>query len=299
MHEGFNIRFKGMQVFIAIFLVVWMIGCSAEDPSSPSGDPEVVRKSIEPPPFPVSMDVEAEDNGEPAPSLMRPLASKVTPSEESFAEDSATARGESRFLGADLEADTTSLPEAKDGAAHAESQPNDRLYTVLPGDSLAVIAGREDVLGDPLKWIVLYQLNRDKLEGLVLDERLPERPLPEGLRLRYSLTEGEIKRLDPASDHAWVVNVVSSLTADRIDGPAARLLGQGYPVYISRAVVEGRNWMRLRVGFFKDRESALNEWNKLKEVLEQEESWPVKIGSEERAEYADLLMPVYLFYGPS
>ncbi len=284
-------RSRDILVIFSLFLLVCVIGCSTEEPPPPTKGSKVIRRSIEAPPKPVPTDLMTEEQEKPAAEVMKPVVSG-----ETVPPDGALEKGgvNSQIALADLEkTQPRILPEPEDEQADPAPGPDEGEYMVLPGDSLAVIAGREDMFGDPLKWIVLYQLNRDKLEGLVLDERLPERPVPEGIRLRYSLNEEEGKLADAASDRTWVVNVVSSLTADRIDGPAVQLLEQGYPVYISRATVNGQKWMRLRVGFFNDRESAVRQGKKLQEVLQQEDSWPVRIGPEEKAEYADLLRPLY------
>ncbi len=283
-------QFRHILAFAALFILVWLIGCSSEEPSTPAKGSEVVRGTIETPPNPVPADLVAEEQEKPVADVSKSLVSEETIPPEEAPEDG----GRDLLVElTDLETPSGIIPETKDGHADSGPGPGEGEYIVLQGDSLAVIAGREDVFGDPLKWAVLYQLNRDRLEELILDERLPERPVPEGTRLRYRLTEEETKRVEPASDRTWVVNVVSSLTADRIDGPAVRLLEKGYPVYISRAIVDGQKWMRLRVGFFNDRESAVKAGNQLQEVLQQDDSWPVRIGPEETSEYADLLRPLY------
>ncbi|MFO7785648.1 MAG: SPOR domain-containing protein [Thermodesulfobacteriota bacterium] len=286
-------RSRDMLAFVALFVLVWMIGCSSEDPPPPTQDPEVVKRSIEPLSKSASVDVRTEEQEKPAANMTKPVASGVTALRESAIGALGGGGTDSRIELTGLETPSRLLPGTKYEKADPVPLPDEGEYIALPGDSLAVIAGRKDVFGDPLKWIVLYQLNRGKLEGLVLDERLPERPVPEGTRLRYSLTEEETRRVEAASDRTWVVNVVSSITADRIDGPAVQLLEKGYPVYISRATVDAQKWMRLRVGFFNDRESAVKEGEKLQGVLQQDDSWPVRIGQEEIAEYADLLRPLY------
>lgn len=284
MHEGFYMLSRGIPAFVALFILLCMIGCSSEEPPPPAKVPVVVRGSIEIPQKPLSEDLGTEEQAKPAEEFTESIATGVTTLGK-------PATGAPEAGGMDPQAELTGRETTPDKLL--EGKVEQGIYNVLPGDSLAVIAGREDVFGDPLKWIVLYQLNRDKLEGLALDERLPERPVPEGTRLRYRLTEEQGRRFKAAPGRTWVVNVVSSLTADRIDGPAVRLLEQGYPVYISRATIEGRKWMRLRVGFFNDRESAVQAGEKLQLVLQQDDSWPVRIGPEETAEYAELLMHLY------
>lgn len=294
MHEGFYMLSRGIPAFVALFILLCLIGCSSEEPSPPAKMPELVRRSIEIPQKPLPADLGTEEQVKPAEEFAESIVTGVTALREpgTGAPDAGETDPQAELTGRET-APEKLLEEKVEQADPLPELVEDGVYNVLPGDSLAVIAGREDVFGDPLKWIVLYQLNRDKLEGLVLDERLPESPVPEGTRLRYRLTDEEGKRFKAAPGRIWVVNVVSSLTADRIDGPAVRLLEQGYPVYISRATIEGRKWMRLRVGFFNDRESAVQAGEKLQLVLQQDDSWPVRIGPEETAEYAELLRPLY------
>jgi cell division septation protein DedD len=66
-------------------------------------------------------------------------------------------------------------------------------------------------------------------------------------------------------------------------------MDEGLPVYISRATVKGQRWMRLRVGFFTDRDSAMKAGKELQKILGQEDYWPVRIGPEETAEFAAYL----------
>ena len=58
-------------------------------------------------------------------------------------------------------------------------------------------------------------------------------------------------------------------------------------------MTEGQKWMRLRVGFYGDRGAAVKAGKRLQEILGQEDSWPVRIGPEETAEFADLLIPLH------
>lgn len=304
-------RFAGLPALIAFCALGWWMGCSSEEPPPPQ-KPEVVRKSISVPPAPAQKAAsggaqkrkqttapgleeprtpaaavsEAAPKIEEAPGVKSPQGTPVSGATPETAE---TASRETR----PQEADAQETAPVKEEPAAVEAPTEDAGYTVRPGDSLAVVAGREDVFGDPLKWPILYQLNRERLKSIPLDARLPERRLPVGVPLRTSLSGEEQARTGPGSERTWVVNVISSPTADRIDGPAARLLKQGYPVYISRATVKGQKWMRLRVGFFEDRPSAVQAGRELQEVLGQEDSWPVRIGPEERAGYADILIPLH------
>jgi len=282
-------RFRIILVLVAVFFCGWMTGCSSEEPSGNKGnEPKAIRRPIKRP---------AKKVQAPAPKQKR-RPKPASPRPEVTAEAEA-AGPEKEGSQAGVKAEAAPVVQAGIEAGHkaaaAEGPPKPAepskppaqekgVYTVAEGDSLAVIAGREEVFGDPLKWPILYQLNRERLEGVVLDERLPERTLPMGKRLRYALDEKAAAKA--AGNTYWVVNVISSPTADKIDGPAVRLIEKGFPVYISRATVKGQKWMRLRVGFFKSRGAALEAGKELQQVLGQEDSWPVRIGPEETAEYA-------------
>ncbi len=281
-------RFPGRLALVALCAVGWMMGCTPDEPPPPPPEPEVVRKTIEPPSNPAGAGSDTEEDGSarsPEPEGPGVPGAKVAVGEPMEAQ-------EERGVTA---SETGTAPTGKpaEPRAAAEVEPAKGSYLVQPGDSLAVVAGREDVFGDPLKWPVLYQLNREKLSSMILDARLPERPLPEGTRIRYRLEPEEREQAGPRTGQTWVVNVISSPTADRIDGPAAKLLKRGYPVYISRAMVKGQKWMRLRVGFYGNRDAAVKAGRKLQEILGQEDSWPVRIGPEETAEFADLLIPLH------
>jgi cell division septation protein DedD len=282
-------RSLGMLALVALCAVGWMTGCTSDEPPPPAPEPEVVRKTIETPPNPAGAASKSEE-GVPAP-VPEPEETGVSV-EEAAAGEPMEDREESGVTGPETATASTGRPAEARVAAEAEPDTEEGSYLVQPGDSLAVVAGREDVFGDPLKWPVLFQLNREKLSGMTLDERLPERALPEGIRIRYRLGPEERGRTERRTEQTWVVNVISSPTADRIDGPAARLLERGYPVYISRAVVKGQKWMRLRVGFYESRDAAVKAGGRLQEILDQEDSWPVRIGPEETAEFADLLMKI-------
>ena len=65
-----------------------------------------------------------------------------------------------------------------------------KLHEVRPGESLAVIAGRE--LGDPLLWPVLYRANRDRIKD-------PTRIYP-GQELTIPEPGGETRAVPPEPD---------------------------------------------------------------------------------------------------
>jgi hypothetical protein len=64
------------------------------------------------------------------------------------------------------------------------------------------------------------------------------------------------------------------------------LVKEGYPVYIVRANVQGKDYMRLRVGFFKSRSEADEVGKKIKGQLNFQDSWSTKPDKEEYEEVA-------------
>lgn len=278
-------RFRAIHTFLIVFCMVFFFGCSTEEPQSPAKPPRVVRKIIKPPPSaePVGAEMPSGDEKDARGPATQDAPALEAKNDPVLQDGSVTDPETAGQAGAAQE-----KPEPEQAAQKEEKAPEPGVHTVKRGDSLAVIAGREEVFGDPLKWPLLYQLNRDRLKDLVLDERLPERLLTQGIGIRYVTTEEEKKETAAVGD--WVVNLISSPTADKIDGPAVRLLKQGYPVYISRTTVKGKKWMRLRVGFFEDRTQAVKAGKELQEKLGLKDMWPVKIGPEEKAEYSEFLV---------
>jgi len=158
-------------------------------------------------------------------------------------------------------------------------------YTVKKGDSLSGIAAREDVYGDSLKWPILYRLSMDELGKLKLGEILPDRELPEGVRLKTISPDEAKENLRTRLHNVWAVNVLSATTNGKIIPPAIRLINNGYPAYITRAKIKGKDWLRLRVGFFKNRAEADTEGKKIMAMLKLADSWVVKVGQKELEEF--------------
>jgi len=267
-------RLRLFLVLAFVSMLGWAPGCSEQESDMAQAPVKIVRKI----PREAPEGLEGKAPVSPAPAVAE-KASHVEPVPEP--PDPAPEPGGV--------APAPEKPAAVQVRIPAAPPPDPGTYVVKKGDSLAVIAGREDVFGDPLKWVLLFQMNREKLQESPLDERLPERILPKGMRLRFALSEEDKARA--AGNGEWVINLISSPTEDRIDGPSAVLLRNGYPIYISRTTVKGVKWMRLRVGFFKSKTAAMEVGKELQDLLKLEDIWPVRIGPEEKAEYADFLVP--------
>jgi hypothetical protein len=182
-------------------------------------------------------------------------------------------------------------------------------YIVQKGDTLAKIAARSDVYGDPMKWPSLFRLNLDKLGSMRVAEAFDlkwsslfklntetadgtkvlgafeQEALPEGLRIRF-FTEQEIKENQAnLVKKNWVVNVLSSQNAKDLVPSAIMLMKNGYPVYISNAMVKGQEWMRLRVGFFPTRSEAMAVGKEILSILNTDETWITQVARREVEEF--------------
>lgn len=154
-------------------------------------------------------------------------------------------------------------------------------YFVKKGDSLDSIAGKKAVYGDPLKWPILYRLNMDKLGKMQPGEDFADREIPQDLKLKF-LTSADVKQnLKNRTHGLWVVNILSATSKKEIVPAAVKLIKAGYPVYITSAKVKGRDWMRLRLGFFKDRAEANANGKKMIEITHLSDSWSTKVEEEE------------------
>jgi len=159
------------------------------------------------------------------------------------------------------------------------------IYRVRKGDSLFKIAGREEVYGNPFKWPSLFRLNMGELNEMAVSDDLEHRELPAGLGLRFVTPEEASDSRVKLGKRVWVVNALSSQTSKKIVPAAVKLMRNGYRVYISSAVVKGKKWMRLRVGFFGKREEASSEGKKIRSLLEADDAWIDRIGKQEIREF--------------
>lgn len=157
-----------------------------------------------------------------------------------------------------------------------------RYYKVQKNDTLFKIAGRKEVYGDPLKWPSLYRLNLDKLGGMKLTENFQHQELRRRFGLKFVTQRRVAKNLTRLNGRRWVVNVLSAQNFENVVQPSLMLMKKGYHVYIRKAKVKGEDWMRLRVGFFRDDRKAAFEKKKIMSMLHLENgSWVVKVSEDE------------------
>ncbi|MGD2125415.1 MAG: SPOR domain-containing protein [Desulfobacteraceae bacterium] len=178
-----------------------------------------------------------------------------------------------------------SEPKAEDTKEATELEKQAGHYSVKKGESLSSIAARKDVYRDPLKWPILFRLNWDKLRKLMPGEDLPDKALPEGMKLEI-ITPGEVKEnAKKSAAKPYVVNVLSSTKKKEIVPLTVTLIKKGYPAYITRGTVKGKEWMRLRVGFFKKKREADALGKEIQKALNLGDSWTTKAKVEEIEEF--------------
>jgi len=172
--------------------------------------------------------------------------------------------------------------------AEAREKPKG-YYIVKTAESLSRVAARDEVYGDPLKWPILYFYNKDKIGELQLVDGFLDRGLPEGERLKIITPRDAQENLRQRAGCAYAVNVLSARTQKRLISSAIRLMREGYPVYITSAMVKGREWIRLRVGFFQTRLDASLERMKINDLLRIHNSWVTELDQDELEEFGGLI----------
>jgi hypothetical protein len=78
---------------------------------------------------------------------------------------------------------------------------------------------------------------------------------------------------------------LSSPKKERVVPNAVRLMKNGYYVYVTRTKVRGKDWMRLRVGFFSLKKDADVESKKIMALINIPEVWITNAGAEESKEF--------------
>ncbi|MCP4681632.1 MAG: LysM peptidoglycan-binding domain-containing protein [Desulfobacterales bacterium] len=181
------------------------------------------------------------------------------------------------------------LKQPEQPKEQSESQANISIkaatYKVQKGDSLFKIAGRNDVYANPFKWTSLLRHNLDTLHKIIGAEQFQHKKLPEGIELKFITSSENKEKLAISGSKPWVVNVISSQDSKEISLSAITLIQLGYHVYISRALVKEQEWMRLRVGFFKDESEAGSVGKEIKSVLNTRDAWIIKIDNDELTEF--------------
>ena len=266
---------KALVTTISICLAFLLLGsgCSEEEPPPPPPpvrDFKVVKPIVKPTPEKIKTSIDSEEETV-KPEEKEEMGVKTAAIEEKEGETPETGTTEQA---------TPETPET--GTAESEQAMEEAgYYIVKKGDSLSSISGREDVYGDPLKWPIICRLNMDSFGNLELGENFPDRELPERVRLKIITPDEARENLKKRADSMWVVNVISAINKGDVVPPAIRLIKNGYPAYLTKVKVKGKEWMRLRVGFFNNKTEADAEGQKIMAILNFTDSWTTKIGEKE------------------
>lgn len=237
---------------VSIALMLWLLygACSRDEDSLPTlQSPKVVKPIVR---APVSMEKDAPPNN----STLHPK------SEEKIVEETRPAAVEI--------APRVAPPKEETG-----------YYVVREGDTLNGIAGRKDVYGDPMMWPILGRHNLDKLSYMLVGKDSPDTALPEGIRLKVFTPEEVKENLEKRDNRRWAVNALSSPDKTMVVSAVVKLIREGVPVYITRAKVSGQDYIRVRIGFFKEKAEADTEGKKIMDVLNLSDTWTFTAGEQE------------------
>ncbi len=250
---------KYAATMVAIWAIMILIGtgCSQEEEPPLSSENAAVRKAIQMPVQEGAGDVIVSQKPDLGPAAEKESVEMVAEIEEKKPEKGPE-----------------NVQEIEDG-----------YYITQKGESLSSIAGREDIYGDPLKWTVLYRFNMEELEDIAKDENFPDVEIPERTSLKVVQKAEMDDNLRTRPENYWVINVMSSPEKEMVSPRAITLIRNGYPAYMSSVEVEGKTWIRLRVGFFEQREDAEAEGKKIMDILNSSDIWTTKVGDIERSEF--------------
>jgi hypothetical protein len=93
--------------------------------------------------------------------------------------------------------------------------------------------------------------------------------------------------LAEAADKLWVVDVASAKSMNGVVPSAILLMKKGYHAYLIKSQLAGEEWIRLRVGFYRDILEALKVSDEVKALLNLSETpMPVKIDRKELERFA-------------
>ena len=293
-----------IAVCILTIILVLYKSCSEEKPKAPpeAAKKEVLRLAMPEDSVPVSPGATGNLNPDiPAPSLEAVMAGAGfyvknyqkpdTPvkKDELKKEDSlreVIVKDDSK--NPDAPGETAIKETIKKTDARNKSPEMEDLYKVAKGETLYEIAGKKHVYGDRLKWPSLYRHNMEVLEraGVVISDKLPETVLPEGLELKFITARQAKKNAASFSNKSFVVNAISTRNPGTVVLPTVSLIKKGYNVYLVSAEVKGKNWLRLRAGFFENRKKASDASREIMKQLNINDAWVAKLERGEFQKYA-------------
>lgn len=177
-------------------------------------------------------------------------------------------------------------PPAEEVEADSSSEVKEGYYITQEGDSLSIIAGYSEVYDDPLKWPSLFRLNIEEFEETEITKSFQDQELAEGLELKFVTPREAEENLAELGRKLWAVNVISVQRPAWIAPYISSLTRNGFRAYITEAEVNGREWTRLRVGFFEDHAEAKRNGETIWSLLNMtSEPMPVKISDSELNSY--------------
>ncbi|RJR30034.1 MAG: SPOR domain-containing protein [Desulfobacteraceae bacterium] len=309
-------------IFWVISSFILLFACSGEDTSGkPVRDKAVVKKSISKPVGESAHkqgDAPSEKEGDRDPAVQIQMALDKSGSRAAGTEPARGQMKSGTEAGQRTDARSTSIravPKAPSGLSVTTPGPEETRiaptpklpriaaapeeariapsterskgsYLVNRGDTLAGVSGRREVYGDRLKWPILYRVNAESLESLPAADNLPDLQLPDGMKLKTVTDEEKNANLEQRSGNIWVVNVLSAKTSAEAIPAVISLIRNGYPVYLVQARVNEKEWIRVRVGFFRTKEQAEVEGKKIREMLNFQDSWVTRLARSEFMEFA-------------
>ena len=294
MHYSCEHHLKNPFIYILLFSCFIILGClffgscTKEDETEIQKPAKIVRsitKAVPSPSIPLNAE-KAEGQND------RQLEAEPFSPEGLPVEQGETAGTTQEIETSDQEDQSETMQDTT-GAAQGSNdipvkeQPGTRegFYRVQKGDSLSKIAERNDVYDNPLKWTSLFRLNIDKFKETETVHDFQNQELPEGLDLKFVTASEAAGNRAKFGNNIYAVNVLSSETSAKIVPRAITLVKNGYSAYICTATVKGKEWMRLRAGFFNNRAEAIEAGKQISSVLEGADTWVVKISDIEIRDY--------------
>ena len=172
---------------------------------------------------------------------------------------------------------------------YGEEYTSYKIYQTEKDETLQKIASSPQIYNDPLKWPLIYYLNRAELKKVKTSpEFLPVSPLPPNTLLAILLpveAEKRLNRINKDNKKCWVINIISSKRKEKVNAFTMRIIDEGYFTYITESKVKEKKVWRVRVGLFKDRKTADLHAKKIADLLKLSDFWVVKATNNEVNEY--------------
>ncbi len=176
-------------------------------------------------------------------------------------------------------------PQSKKFEPQLEITKKEGVYTVRQGDSLALIAGRNDVYNNHMKWTSLFRHNMDKFDGMKTTRNFPDKELPEGISLIFVTSSEAEQNSTKYGKKIYSVNVLSSDSFTKIAPGAIMLMQHEFNAYITTATLDNKEWVRLRVGFYNSYADAAEAGKHITSIMDGSNVWVARIGKNETKDY--------------